>query len=190
MLSAREWPTHVTPAQFFKSTKLEQYPDYLQKYVKNNVLNVLSNGEMNYTIKNVHARVSIKWDFEAPEGTGDTHFSQMRGTKANLVIMQGKEQEFKPVLYIDPLNSSEKSIQDGIARLQKSYPGVSIKRSGSLWEVVIPEKFKVGHEDHFAEVVKKYLQYLKAGQLPEWEIPNMLAKYYTTTKAVEMAKGK
>ena len=190
MLSAREWPTQITPAQFLKSTKMDKYPDYLQKYIKNNVLSVLSNGEMNYTIKDVHARVSIQWNFEAPEGTGDTHFSQMRGTKANLLIKQGKEQQFKPVLYIDPLKSSEKSVQDGIVRLQKKYPGVAIKKSGDLWEVVIPEKFMVGHEDHFAEVAKKYLQYLKSAQLPEWEVPNMLSKYYTTTQALEMAKGK
>jgi predicted dehydrogenase len=190
MLSAREWPTEITRAQFAKSTQNEDYPDYLRKYVKNDVLDVLSNGEMNYAIKGVHARVSIKWNFEAPDGTGDTHFSQMRGTKANLIIKQGKEQEFKPVLYIDLLKRPESSIQDGIARLQKNYPGLSIKKSGDLWEVIIPGKFKVGHEDHFAEVAKKYLQYLKTSQLPAWEVPNMLAKYYTTTQALEMAKGK
>jgi len=190
MLSAREWPTLISSAQFLKSTKNDKYPDYLQQYVKNDVLSVLSNGEMNYTIKDMHARVSIKWNFEAPEGTGDTHFSQMRGTKSNLIIKQGKDQQFKPVLYIDPLRNPEKSIQDGIVRLQKKYPGVAVKKSGDLWEVVIPEKFKVGHEDHFAEVAKKYLQYLKSGKLPDWEVPNMLAKYYTTTQALEMAKGK
>ncbi len=188
MLSAREWPTQITSAQFIKSTKKDTYPDYLQKYVKNDVLSVLANGEMNYTIKDVHARVSITWNFEAPDGTGDTHYSQMRGTKVNLVIKQGKDQQFKPVLYIDPLKSTEKSLQDGIARLQKKYPGVAIKKTGDLWEVIIPEEFKVGHEDHFAEVAKKYLQYLKTGQLPAWEVPNMLSKYYTTTQALEMAR--
>ena len=56
---------------------------------------------MNYTLKGVHARVSVTWNFEAPEGTGDTHFSVMRGTKANLVIRQGAEQKYKPVLYVE-----------------------------------------------------------------------------------------
>jgi hypothetical protein len=28
------------------------------------------------------------------------------------------------------------------------------------------------------------------GKLPEWEVPNMIAKYYTTTKALEIAKNK
>ena len=37
---------------------------------------------------------------------------------------------------------------------------------------------------------EKYLKYLVDGKLPEWEVPNMIAKYYVTTKALEMAKGK
>ncbi len=35
---------------------------------------------------------------------------------------------------------------------------------------------------------KKFLQYLQQGNMPAWEVPNMLAKYYTTTTALEMAK--
>lgn len=190
MLSAKEWPTRISQAEFLKSTSKSEFPEFLKKYVKNNKLEVFANGEMNYTLKDVHARVSVQWNFESPEGTGDTHFSQMRGTKANILIKQGKEQAYKPVVYIDPLNSSEEAVQDAVKRLGAKYPGLSLKRSGALWEVVIPEKFKVGHEDHFAEVAKKYLEYLKSGELPAWEVPNMLTKYYTTTQALEMARKK
>ncbi|WP_304379597.1 putative oxidoreductase C-terminal domain-containing protein, partial [uncultured Parabacteroides sp.] len=35
-----------------------------------------------------------------------------------------------------------------------------------------------------------FLDYLKDGKLPDWEVSNMLAKYYTTTSALDMAKGK
>jgi hypothetical protein len=34
------------------------------------------------------------------------------------------------------------------------------------------------------------LSYLKADQMPDWEIPNMLVKYYTITKALEKAMKK
>ncbi|MBC7759626.1 MAG: oxidoreductase [Phormidesmis sp. FL-bin-119] len=189
MLSAKEWTTLISPAQFLKSTTKDKFPDYLQKYVNNNQLEVLSNGEMNYTLKDVHVRVSIQWNFESPEGTGDTHFSQMRGTNAVLIIKQGKKQGYKPVVYIDPLKNSVKVVEDAIARLETKYTGISVKKSANLWEIVIPEKLKVGHEDHFAEVAKRYFQYLKSGELPAWEIPNMLAKYYTTTQALEKARN-
>lgn len=193
MLSAKEWPTELSLDQFKKSTETEEFPAYLQKYITNGMLNVMSNGEMNYTIKGVHARVGIQWNYEAPEGSADTHFAIMRGTKANILIKQGKEQGFKPVIYLELLKPSdrpEKQIEDAINRLQGAYPGISITKSGDLWELVIPEKYKVPHEEHFAEVVKNYLTYLKGTPLPAWEVPNMLAKYYTTTKAAEMAKGK
>jgi len=32
------------------------------------------------------------------------------------------------------------------------------------------------------------LEYLKNKNLPAWEVPNMIAKYYTTTQALEIAK--
>jgi predicted dehydrogenase len=193
MLSAKEWVTQLNLQQFQKSTKIDQYPDYLMKYVNNGILNVMSNGEMNYTIKGVHARVGIKWNYEAPEGSGDTHFAKMRGTKANIIIRQGREQNYKPVVYLELLNTntnSQKKLMDAIDNLQNQYPGLALKKAGKQWELIIPEKLKVPHEEHFAEVVKHYLTYLKGTELPEWEVPNMLAKYYTTTMAAEMAGKK
>ena len=53
---------------------------------------------------------------------------------------------------------------------------------------MIPAKYDNGHEQHFAQVANKYMEYLKDGKLPDWEVPNMITKYYTTTKALEMAK--
>jgi Fe-S cluster assembly scaffold protein SufB len=54
--------------------------------------------------------------------------------------------------------------------------------------VAIPEKYNVGHEAHFGQVTENFLKYLQAGKLPAWEVPNMIAKYYTTTQALLMAK--
>lgn len=191
MLSAKRWTTPVNPEQFKKSTGKDSYPAYLQKDVKEGVLQVYSNGEMNYTIKGVHAKVSVIWGFEAPEGSGDTHYSVMRGTKANLIIKQGAEQGYKPTLYIEPvkLNDAayENALKQSMEKIGKTYPGLTLKPYKQGWEVVIPEKYKLGHESHFAEVTKKYLGFLKDGKLPEWEKAALLSKYYTTTKALEFA---
>ena len=193
MLSAKRWPTKLTLPEFKKVTQNEDYPAYLQKDIQDGALNVFSNGEMNYTIKDVHTRISVIWNFQAPQGTGDTHYSILRGTKANLVVRQGKEQQYKPVLFIEPVGSAagfERVLKSSLAKLHKEYPGIEVKRVASGWEVLIPDHFNIGHEAQFAEVTKKYLQYLETGKLPEWEIPNMLAKYYTTTQALEKSKGK
>ena len=192
LTSAKRWATPMTLAEFADVTKMPAFPDYLKKDVTNDsVLNVFSNGEINYKLKGVNAKVSVIWAYKAPDGTGDTHYSTMRGTRANLIIRQGKEQNYKPVLYIEPVKkgdaSFEKDLTDALKTVSGKYAGVDIKKVANGWQVVIPESYNVGHEAHFGQVTEKYLQYLKEGKLPDWEVPNMITKYYITTKALEMA---
>ena len=107
ILSARRWPTEITPAQFEKVTQLQSYPGYLSTDVQaNGSLHTYANGEINYLVKGVHAKVSVLWNFEAPAGAGDTHFSVMRGSKANLVIRQGAAEGWQPVLTIEPATAA------------------------------------------------------------------------------------
>jgi hypothetical protein len=118
----------------------------------------------------------------------------MKGSNANLIIRQGEEQQYQPELYIEPVGgidmaSFERGLNNGIQKLQDSFPGLGVKRSGNNWMVVIPENLRTGHEAHFGEVTEKFLQYLTEGRLPEWEVPNMISKYYVTTHALEMAKN-
>ncbi|MFC5408496.1 putative oxidoreductase C-terminal domain-containing protein [Larkinella bovis] len=192
LTSARRWTTDMTLSQFTAITKQTAFPDYLKKdVVKDSVLRVYSNGEINYELKGVHAKVSVIWAYKAPEGTGDTHYSIMRGTKANLIIRQGAEQQYKPTLYIESADGKTDltaALQTVLPAIQQEFPGLEVKKIAKGWEVVIPEKFKEGHEAHFGRVARKYLEYLKTGTLPAWEVPNMITKYYTTTQALELAK--
>jgi predicted dehydrogenase len=187
-------PTEMTLSQFKAITKLDAFPDYLKKDVVNDtVLKVYSNGEINYKLKNVHAKVSVIWNYQAPEGAGDTHYSIMRGTKANLIIKQGEEQKYKPTLYVQPVSNNgnfEPILVDQVSQLQTKYPGIGLVKTDTGWEITIPDSYKEGHEAHFGRVMEKFLEYLQNKNIPEWEVPNMLAKYYTTTKALEMAKQK
>ena len=193
LLNATHTATTLTPEQFKLVTKNDTYPDYLKKDVKGKNLEVYANGQIDYTLKGVHARASVIWNFQAPQGTGDTHYSIMKGSKANLIIRQGKEQNFKPVLYIEAISNTpayEKAVADAFKKVQTTYPGIELKKNDKGWEVVIPKKYDIGHEAHFSQVAKKYMDFLKAGKLPEWEVPNMISKYYTTTQALKMAEGK
>ncbi len=192
LTSARRWPTEITLSQFNTLTKLNGFPDYLKKdIVKDSVLMVFSNGEINYQLRGIHAKISAQWDYQAPEGAGDTHYSIMRGTRANLIIRQGAEQNYQPSLYIEPINKNDLSdstaILDQMKTIVTKYPGVDLKKTGKGWEIIIPDKYKEGHEAHFAKVTEKFLEYLKEGKIPDWEIAGMIAKYYTTTSGLEMA---
>ncbi len=193
LVAAKRWTTPITLSQFTAITKQDQFPAYLQKDRSNDTtLQVFSNGEINYKLRGVHAKVSVTWGYKAPEGTGDTHYSIMRGTRANLIIRQGKEQAFKPVLYIEPIHKKEvafeKQLMAAMDTVQSSYPGVTLAKTDAGWQVVVPEIYVTGHEAHFAEVTDRYLEYLTAGKLPDWEVPNMLTKYYITTAALALAK--
>ena len=192
MLQAKRWPTILTPEEFTKVTELEEYPEYLKKDIVDGKLHTYSNGEMIYKIKGKHAKVSVIWNYQAPDGTGDTHYSIMRGTKCDLIIKQGAEENFKPVLYIQPTIKSpfDDVLQSAIDKeIQELFPGTTAeKMSNGLWKINIPDKFKIGHEAHFGQVTENYLKYLEKEELPEWEIPNMITKYYTTIAGLKMAK--
>ena len=190
MLSAKRWPTILSKDQFKKITGLDSYPKYLEKVKIENDLHIYCNGEMNYTIKGKHAKVSVIWNYRAPEGTGDTHQSIMRGTKSDLVIKQGVEENFKPTLYLNSKIGSgfETDLNFTISELQSEFPGIRAEKiSDSVWKILIPNILKIGHEAHFGQVTDNFLKYFKEGILPDWEIPNMKAKYHTTIEAYKLA---
>ncbi len=195
ILKATRWTTDLTPEMFKKVTQLDNYPGYLQNDVEGNVLKVYSNGEINYKLKGIHAKALVIWNFEAPPGTGDTHYSIMRGTKCNVEIRQGAAENFQTTLYIEPLEGQDISAFGGALDkafneiLTVKYPGIKlVKINDKLWTVDVPSEYKVGHEAHFTQVAQKYLGFLVDGKMPEWEIPNMIVKYYTTTEALKRAK--
>ncbi|MBM1106649.1 oxidoreductase [Aurantibacter crassamenti] len=191
MINARRWPTVLTAEEFEGVTGLSDFPDYLDKDLVSEKLNVFSNGEITYKIKGKVAKVSVIWNYQAPEGTGDTHFSIMRGTKSDLIIKQGHGEDYKPVLYVRPKDKLEfesiiKSAIEG--EVQANFKGTTYKpMTDGTWRIDIPEEFKIGHEAHFGQVTANYLKYLEAGKLPEWEVPNMITKYYTTIEAYKKA---
>lgn len=196
VLTARRWATVLTLAQFQKVTGLTETPDFLKGAVdKKGNLNVFANGEIGYTLRGVQAKVSVIWNYEAPAGAKDTHYAMLRGSKANLIVKQGTNEAWAATLYVEKVSDVadaefEAALSKAIQSLQARYPGVGFERSGKAWRIVAPEKYNLGHESHFAQVTEDYLKYLAEGRLPAWEVPNMLAKYYTTTKAYEMSRPK
>jgi len=193
VLSARRWATPLTLAQFTQMTGAERFPDYLAGDVKDGVLQVFGNGEINYRLRGVHAKVSVAWHFAAPPGGDDTHYSIMRGTKANLIIRQGAEQRFKPELYIEPSADAEAATlrtraQAAVAAVAKKFPGIGLAADGHAWRVTVPGKYRNGHEAHFAQVMENFLSYLRAGKLPAWEEPGMITKYATIMQAYKLSR--
>ena len=196
LVDANRWVTSISLEEFKQVTGTDAFPDFLKKDVMNDTLKLFCNGDILYKVKGVTAKVSVIWDYTFPKGGGDTHFSVMKGSKADLVIRQGKEQNYRPELFIEMANnvdkvSYEKELNSAMEKVIAEYPGVALKKvEDSVWLVDIPVEYRVGHEAHFGQVTEQFLLYLKEGKLPDWEVPNMLAKYYTTTAALDLAKSK
>jgi hypothetical protein len=193
MLSARRWTTPITREQFRRTTGLDGFPDYLRGAVQDGVLHVSSNGEFNYRLRGVHCRVAVTWKFEAPAGAGDMHRSLMRGTRATLLIRQGAAEDYHPTLFVLKPDATaaaefEAALAAAVAALQPKYPGVGFRREGEEWRITVPAGYDVGPEAHFAQVMQNFLDYLRAGRLPAWEVPNMITKYATIMQAYELSR--
>lgn len=190
--TATTWPTPMSISQYRDITAAAPLTPALAAMMgSDSLLKVYANGSFDYTIRGVHARIAVQWDYEAPAGTGDTHYSRIQGSKAALVIRQDKEQNYLPVLYISPVSSDAAYLQqlkEQIQTLERKYPGIALKAAGKDWEVVIPSQDLNKHESLFAQVMQQFLVYVKTGQMPAWEVAGMLAKYYTTTQALAVAK--
>ena len=193
---ATHWPTPITLPEFCQSTQMDSFPPYLHKYVKNNVLEVLANGTLNFTIKGIHIGMKVIWNYTPPTNGGDTFTSIKKGSKATLKIVQNKENGFIKELYIQKVQNTENAtfktqLEKTIKELQDTYPFLSIKeRNNGLYLIDIPQACRSGHEAHFSKVAKTFLHYLQYKDMPEWENENTISKYYITTTAVEMAKSR
>lgn len=196
LLSAKRWATLLTLDEFKQSTGLDSFPDYLRPHLQAEKLSVFANGEINYRIKGKHAKVSVRWNYAAPPGAADTHYSIMRGTLSNIIIKQGAEENYQPTVYVEATKNHDETVfenklkQTMLKQLDADYPGlVAEKINNHRWVIRVPDKYKVGHEAHFSQVTEKFLKYLQDGKLPAWEVPNMITKYYTTTSALNLARG-
>lgn len=196
VIAAKRWPTVIGKAQFRNVTGEPDFPKYLSANVKGDQLDLYCNGFVSYTLRGVHAKVKVGWDYEAPAGAGDTHFAVFKGSKSRIEVRQGREEKFRTELYVVPNGSEKKAevlaaLKKKVEALQAKFPGVAVSDMGEQMRVTIPDKYRVGHEEHFAQVMDRFLEYVKSPRaIPSWEKANMLSKYYVTTRGVELSRSK
>jgi len=196
VISATHWPTELSLEDFAKSTNVDTFPNYLDKYVEDDKLKVYANGTINYKVRDVNVALKVIWNYKAPEGSGDTFSGTIKGTKATLKTIQNKSTNFTKQLYVEKaadLNKDEfeSHLNDAIEEIKKDFPAVSMEPSTKNIEeylINIPDEEKRGHEAYFQNVAQSFFDFLVNQNLPEWEVSNTLAKYYIITTAVNIAK--
>jgi len=192
--SAQRWPTWIPEDAFRRVTGAAGFPAAVSGSVKDGKLEYYCNTLVSYALRGVHTSLNVIWDWEAAPGSGDTHFAYYKGTRARVEVRQTIADRLRPELYVVPVDPKARAVilaavQAKVASLQKLYPGVGVEERGPEIRVTIPDALRVGHEAHFAQVTQNFLKYLGDRRaLPASERPNMLAKYYVTTKGAELSR--
>lgn len=187
LIGARRWPTVISKSDFERVTGEAQFPAALAVHVNNGALDYDCNNSVHYTVRGAHVALDIRWNWESAEG--DVYEASFRGTKARIELRQGTPERFVPELYV--VEADHAALDRWVAAMQKTYPGVAVEWHGGEAHILIPQKFRVGHEAHFAQVTNRFFEYLKApATMPAWEQSNMLVKYFISTRGTEIASGK
>jgi predicted dehydrogenase len=185
ILGGRRWPLTLTAAQLKTVTGQDNHPAGLDYYCNNSV---------DYLLRGAHVRVEAVWNWEAPPGAGDIYTARFRGNKAIVDLRQGAAENHRPELYIAPSSTAWRAeafaaARRRIAQLQARWPGLDAIESGGELRLSIPEEFRVGHEEHFAQVANRFFEYVHApGAMPQWERPCMIAKYFVSTGGVDAGR--
>ena len=191
MLAADRAPLLLSEDQFRQVTRLPGYPAELQSRVVNGQLYYAGNNTATFVLRGVHVKLGTEWEFES--SYGDTHQSYARGTRATVSVRQllsGRAELY--VAATDPAEHASvvKQLRDKCDVLQREFAGMSVTDLGTEAQVLIPESWRAGHEEHFGAVMEEFVRYFHTPRaVPPWERPNALARYYITTKAVEMARA-
>ena len=132
ILGGRRWPTVISQPDFQRVPGEPDFPPYLGAAINNGKLDYYCNNSVHYTLRGVHVKLDILWNWEAPEGTGDAYEATFRGTKSRVEIRQGKADHYTPELYVVPESGDVlAALSAKVDALQSKFPGLSIHQNGS-----------------------------------------------------------
>jgi predicted dehydrogenase len=194
LIAAQRWPTWIPENDFRRVTGEAGFPASVSGSVKAGKLEYYCNTLVSYALRGIHTTLSVIWDWEAPAGSGDTHFAFYQGTRARVEVRQSRADRFRAELYVIPADAGMKpqvlaAVQAKLRTLNREYPGIDVDDRGAELHITIPDQLRIDHEAHFGQVTANFLGFLHDRQrLPDRERPNMLAKYYVTTKGTELSR--
>lgn len=192
--SAKRWSTPILLADFQAVTGLTAFPDFLKPQVQDGVLHYFCNNSVKYCLCGIHVALDIRWDLQTASG-GDWHHALFRGTRSSVEVRQVPEKQAVPELFVHPRNPRDlpelrKAVAERCRILENHYRDLEVQEQNGELRIAIPNRYRIGHEAHFGAVTRLFLDYvLQRQRLPEWEKPNMLAKYRLTTAGVHLARG-
>jgi predicted dehydrogenase len=193
VLAASREPLVITAGQFEEVTGIQPWPAFLSGAVRDNQLIYYTNTRGVFTVRGVHVGVDVRWEYEAPPASGDSYFAAYRGTRSDILLRAGAGEHYVPEVYVVPVPNARDAVRAALERrlaaLAPVWPGLSVEAQGEAFHAVIPPATRNSGDQHFARLVDRFLGYVRDPKsLPAWEQANLLAKYYVTTRTVELAR--
>ena len=188
--AARQWPTAVPLDIYSQITGLDAFPGAVQEHVDGAALQYLCNAAITYRLRGIPVQIESLWNLKIPEGGGDTHYSVLRGARADLVVDQGPETGFLTRLTVRPLENGsayKSALNHAVADLQSEFPGIGYEPDGAVYRIDIPDALRTGHESHFGEVLQQFLGYIEAGKWPSQLGPDIVTKYTLLVRAKQLS---
>ena len=189
-LAARQWPTVVPRDIFSRITGLEDFPAFLHERVVDGKLHYLCNAALSYRLRGIPVEIETLWGLEEPADGGDLHRAVLRGTRADLVVDQGPETQFRTTLSVKPAESSAayaQALAKAIDNMQNEFPGLGFEPAGAGFRISIPPRLRTTHEQHFAAVLQTFLTWLDEGKWPENLVSDLECKYTLLAHALELS---
>jgi hypothetical protein len=184
----------LTAEQFKAVTGQATFPPMLQEFVRGDRLDYVAFNSVSYTVRGVHVKLDVAWDFEAPPGGKDTELAIFRGTRARIEVRQAREENFTPEVYVVPQRTADRpviaaALERRLQQLAPTLAGLEVRDDGARLHIVIPAALRISHEAHFALLVRQFLAYQRQPEtLPAWENSFLLAKYRVTTEGVRLGR--
>ena len=194
LLKATRAPLDLSRTQFERITGEKAWPSFLQNNIRNDRLEYFCNNTAQFTLRGIHTEISDSWEYESVGALNDSYLVEYRGSLATIRVRQSKAENYIAEIDVIP-NEDEhagairEALEKRLQHLAIDFPNLSLQqRQGSI-RVVIPREDRTRGGSTFAQLVHRFLEYSeKPATLPSWEKSNMLAKYYLTTEAVELAR--
>lgn len=188
LLDAEHSRTWLTPGQFTASTAEEAFPSFLAPYIEGERLGVYSNGSLLFQVDGIPVHIAVRWDYEAPAGSGDTASSVFEGSLAQVATVQDGSTSYIRQIQVSAPAGRVRTAEE---RLREAFPYVRFVEQGEgRYLVDVPLERRTSHEDHFHLLTGAFLRLVGSGTPPAEGISNTLVKYGLTTAAVELARKK
>jgi predicted dehydrogenase len=184
VLGGSRWTTRVDLDDFRQITGLMDIPGELATLRDGTGLRYWGNGSAAVRIRDHIIRLTTRWGVRPDGPDGDTHCAVARGSRSTVTVRHEPALGLGPQVFVTPGSGTRPDVLLACGRHHRL-----VGRGEDIY-IPIPDDARTGHESHFAKVLNEFILHFRGREgIPAWERPNLLAKYYITTRTVELARS-